>query len=349
MAWIKRNLFFVITVIVALGLAGYCGYLLLATLSDNAKASADCAAAMASLKELREKKPFPDAAAIKSAQDDAARVQSFLVDFRKPFASFPPPPKMDDRQFKEYLLKTVTQFGLDATNAGVQLYPGYEFGFGQIMSKLNFPPDCIEPWTQEMEEMRSILNILYAAKINFLEQLRRPQVSPDDNGESFTRFSPITNQNGVVTPYTVEFRAFSTEIANVLAGVAASSNCFIVKTLYVSKSTVALPQVTPEQPTQPTPMPQYIPRPAMREPSQDPFAPQGIGRGDREFRSMRRAVPNPQAPTAPTPVGPAPPETILTEVPLFVTLYIDVIKLKPLEVPKAAPQPNQPRSRGAAR
>ena len=85
MAWIKRNLFFVITVVVGLGLTGYCGYLLFAALSDNSKASDDLAAAQSSLKDLQNKKPFPDAANIKAAEDDAVRVQKFLDEISEAF------------------------------------------------------------------------------------------------------------------------------------------------------------------------------------------------------------------------------------------------------------------------
>src|ERR1700733_11783705 len=103
MPWIKRNLYFVITVVVGLGLAGYCGYLLFAVMSDNAKASDDYAAAQSSLKQLLDSKPFPDTGNIQAAEADAVRVQQFLDEFRKPFSGFPTPPKVDNRQFNSYL------------------------------------------------------------------------------------------------------------------------------------------------------------------------------------------------------------------------------------------------------
>ncbi len=108
MAWIKRNLYFTITVIVALGVTGYCGYLLYAALSANAAASEQYAQAKSGLDELQKKSPYPSPENIKAAGEDAARVRTFLAEFQKPFSPFPTPPKI------------VFSSGLDVDNARTQ-------------------------------------------------------------------------------------------------------------------------------------------------------------------------------------------------------------------------------------
>jgi hypothetical protein len=339
MAWIKRNLYFVITVAVALGVTGYCGYLLYSALNENVEASEKYASAKSSLDELLKKSPYPSPENIQAAEADAGRVKTFLTEFRKPFAPFPTPPKVDVREFNSYLQKTIAQFGAQATNAGVGMDPPYAFSFSQQINKLNHPVDAIGPWMQELEEIRAILHILYTAKINYLERIKRVSVCIDDAGsDDYIQFNNTTNQWGVVSPYMINFRAFSAEIANVLAGVAASSNCFIVKAIYVSPSKVPLPQVNQAQPA-PPPM-REIYRPP---PTTDQFMQPGRRGRPGDYPEYRAPRPYLQPQQVAAPAVPTGPETILMETPLFVTLYIDVVKLKPppAEQPAAEARPRR--------
>jgi hypothetical protein len=338
MAWIKRNLFFVISIVAGLGVAGYCGYLLFAAVSANVAAKAAFLEATNTLYGLQNAKPFPSPANIQAAREDAARALVLKEEFRKAFAGFPTPPKVDNRQFNECLKSNIFRFGADATNAGVSLNPNYTFGFSQQMDNLEYPSECIAPWMQELEEMKAVLDILYKAKINFLEHIKRPLVSPNDASDDYIQLITKTNANGVTTPYRVEFRAFSTEIANVLSAIASSSNCFIVEAPFVVKSTVPLPELPQAQPP-PQSAPQFYRPPPPREFQNplEPFGGENRGRDRRDYYRPR-PYPPPQNPALTAPAAPAAPETILTEKPLFVTLYIDVVKLKALET-NATPTP----------
>jgi hypothetical protein len=348
MAWIKRNLYFVICVVVGLGCTGYCAFLLLGAASANSAARDSYNADTNSLYQLQSKKPYPSKENITAAQADAERVRAFKAEFLKLFAGFPTPPTVDNHEFNDHLKKTIARFGLEATNAGVGLNPDYTYGFSQQMGKLDYPAECLAPWMQELEEMDAILHILYTAKINFLEHIRRPLVSPNDGSDDNTQLNSITNQLGVSTPYTVEFRAFSAELADVLAGFARSSNCFIVKAPFVLKSTVPLPDVTQFQaPSPPPPTVYYRPPPRPINPLESTSP-----RSGRDMSDRRALRPRPQ-PTQEIPVvtpGPvqARPVTILSEQPLFVTIYIDVVKLKALETNAPAHTP-APKSRARER
>jgi hypothetical protein len=343
MAWIKRNLIFVIIVAVGLGATGFCGYLLYSALEQNKADSDKYLSDKSSLETLQKKRPFPDQQNIKAAELDAERVRAFLTDFHKPFAAFPTPPKLDDRRFKEYLQNSVMHFGLEASNAGVGLPPGYAFAFSQQMNVLNYSSDCIAPWMQQLTEINAILHILYNAKINYLEKIKRPTVPGEDvMGDDYLQIGMVTNTTGVVTPYMVNFRAFSAEIANVLAGVAASSNCLIIKTIYVTPSREPLPSVAELQAPTPPPMlvPQYRRYQPPPEAPLNPFMQQDNSAS--RYRERRPMGPIPQMQYAPAyqePPAPTGPVTILTETPLFVTIYIDVVKLKALETPAVAAKP----------
>jgi hypothetical protein len=339
MAWIKRNLYFVISAVVGLGLTGFCGYLFYSSMSENAAAKEAYESARSGLDTLQKKAPFPSKENIEAAEADKVRVQAFLNEFRKPFSGYPTPPKLDDRQFKDYLQKIVYQFGTDATNAGVGLSPGYAFTFSQQIDKLNFPSESIGPWLQDLEEIKALLRIFYKAKINYLESLKRPTGGGDDLGPDVSNILPTTNSFGIVSPYVITFRAFSAEIADVLTGLAASSNCYIVQALFVEPSHVALPPpsdllVVPQ--TQPQTQ-QVFPSPYTRRRPENPsMDPSDRSDSTREPYGRRRFGPLQPVPVEPTPVLPSAPVIVLTERPLFVTMYVNVVKLKVPEPPAPA-------------
>jgi hypothetical protein len=357
MPWIKRNLYFVITVVVGLGVTGFCAYLLLSALDQNKAASEKYSQDKNNLETLEKKVPYPDRENIDAAQKDAVRVQTFLSEFAKPFAGFPPPPTLNDQQFKDYLLKCIQQFGADATNAGVGLPPPnpnpYAFSFSQQVSVFNYPGEAITPWLQELTEIRAILRILYDAKINYLQTIHRPPAPGEEAAsDDYMQVGTVTNTAGTVvtTPYMINFRGFSAEIANVLAGIAASSNCLIVRAIHVQPSRDPLPQLSellapapPEQPRQFfQPQPQPMPMP------DNPFMQQNGNPRSGPRRPFMQPQFQPQPVNQPPP-GPTGPVAVLSETPLFVTIYIDVVKLKALEAqppPSAEGTPAGPRRRG---
>jgi hypothetical protein len=339
MAWVKRNLIFVITVVLGLIATGYCGYLLYTALGANAAASSDYNSTVDQLKTLINAKPPITKENIELAKQDQARVKVFLGDFKKAFAPFPTPPTVDDREFVEYLNKTLRAFGAEATNDGVKLPPDYGFAFSQQKDKVSFTPECIAPWMQELEEMKVILHIVFETKINYLEQIERPPACTDDNyGNDVLPSASVSNTWGVVTPYKLTFRCFSQEIASVLAAFASSSNCFIVKYVNVTQSKEPLPNIvdmTPAPAAQPVFRQQYNPG---YMPGANPFGNRPGMRGGYFPRPVPQEVPVAVAGPAP----PTPPQTILQEIPLYVTIVVDAVKLKPPEqpAPAAAARPN---------
>lgn len=323
MAWIKRNLIFVIAAAVGVILTGVCAFLLYSAMQKDTTISDDYTQTVNSLNELRQKRPFPDDATIKVAKEDAQRVQVFLNDFRQAFAAFPPAAHEDARGFKDYLQRTIYQLGLDATNAGVLLPPDYAFSWTQQREMLNYPPDCIAPWMGQLEEEKSILRILFGAHINYLEYIKRVPTSCDSEGGSdYIGAASTTNTWGVVTPYSIAFRGFSGDLAAVLSGFATSSNCFIVKDVDVTPSRAALPQVIA------APTPGGAPPPTMYA------APQMMSR--RQYGRFGGGPAYPQyappqvvqQPGTTVPAAQAAPVTILAENPLYITMAVEVVKLK---------------------
>jgi hypothetical protein len=292
---------------------------LYAVLGANTAVSGDYSSALQQLQTAQQATPPASKENLEAAKADQERVQKFLTDFRKSFAPFPIAPKVDDREFVEHLQLILRQFAAEVTNAGVQVPPDYSFSFSQQKQMVSFSPECIGPWMQELEEIKLILNILCAAKINYLEKIQRvPACADDTSGDDCIYTSSVSNQWGMVTPYEVTFRGFSTEVASVLAGFADSSNCFLVKYLDVKPSRTPLPQVfAPQQQQQ---QQRYMPAPEF-----NPYMPE---EGDRPTRGFRRPMQRQPAPLLMAgPAPPTPPETILQETPLYITLVVNAVKL----------------------
>jgi hypothetical protein len=334
MTWIKRNLFFVISVIAGLALTGYCAWLLFDSLNSNAAVSEDYKNTSDSLKAMQQKSPYPSTENIKAAKADQERLRLFLVDFRKSFSSFPVPPGKDEQGFQTYLGETLIRFRNGATNAGVELPPDYSFGFSGLIGKLTYPGANIRPWMEELEEIDAILDILYRAKINYLSAFQRVPVSSDESGTGdLLPATSVTNQWGVVTPYRITFRGFSAEIAAVMEGFARSSNCFIIEALAIGPDTSVQTQIY-QAPLQAAPV---LVRPLYPSPAQNPAGQYGRNRGGGNQGApawMRQRAPVAAPPVAMAPgVGATTPSvvTILSENPLTVIMSIDVVKLKASE------------------
>jgi hypothetical protein len=326
MVWIKRNLLFVISIALGLLLTGYCAYLLHSCLNANAGVKEEYNSTLSNLQMIQQKSPFPSVENIQAAKADQDHVRLFLASFRKKFKSFPVPPVEDERGFNTYLKDSLVRFRAEATNAGVLLPEDCSFAFSGLKEKLTYPPGNIAPWMQQLEEISAILDVLYGAKINYLDDLQRVPVSSDDTGAGLQAAS-VTNQLGVVTPYKIIFRGFSTEIAAVMEGFARSSNCFIIKAIDVAPDK-SVPS-TVVQPFAQQPAVTYI------RPRQNPYSlAQNHLRPGMGMPGMRPApAPVAAAPVASISVAAAssPPVTILSEHPLLVTVSIDVVKLKASE------------------
>lgn len=325
MLWIKRNLFFVISAVVGLLLTGYCAYLLFGAMHDNASAAADYDQAKNQLIALQQRNPVPSVDNIDAVKSDETLASNFLADFKKRFVPFPPPPPEDAKGFGSYLDNTLVRFRMGASNAGVQLpAPDYAFAFSSLIGQLTPHTADIAPWMQQLEEIGAILDILYAAKINSLESLSRAPVSADDGGPDLLVNVPAPGPWWTVTPYKISFRGFSEELAGVLEGFARSSNCFIIKTIDVMEDRSAN-QSSSSAPTQPTIMDQ---RGGMTLRPQ--FTPPAFYNNPRGGRGIVSPPATTATAATASSVAVGPPQTILSESPLVVTLTVDVVKLKSL-------------------
>jgi hypothetical protein len=203
----------------------------------------------------------------------------------------------------------------DATNSGVALPPEYEFSFLAQSKNLSLQSNYLRPLAIQLGEVKAISDVLFQAKINALEALRRERIAPEDTAGSATDYigeKSTTNELAVLSPYELTFRCFSPELASVLSNFASSEHGFVVKTINVEAEGASSGATTDGNPISPN---MQFPEGVPPGPGRGPYIP---GR----FPPTTATTPAPAAASRGLPI-------VLDEKKLRVTISLVVVKVLP--------------------
>jgi hypothetical protein len=249
MSWIKRNLYFVVGAGVALLLMGFASFYLFTKWKLNNEAMARLNADYATLQRLNSENPHPGSGTVDNISEARAQQRQlleFIGKLRKsyqpiqPIPYDPENPKVSDRDFSAALSRTIHQLQRAAERTSVNLPPAYSFGFEAQRPRVTFAPGSPAVLATQLGDIKAICDILIETKVNSIDGIRRERVSRDDftgPQTDYTERKSVTNDLAVITPYDVTFRCFSSELASVLSGFAASPHAIIVKSLNVESGT----------------------------------------------------------------------------------------------------------------
>ena len=277
MGWIKRNLFFFIGSVVAFLLMLGAGWYLYSKWDQNNTLSNQLNDTVEKLKRLASQNPHPGNPKIdniKAAKDQQQVLRDYIQKTRayfKRITPIPDEPKLTDMAFATALSRTLNLLQRDATNSSVSLPGDYGFSFDAQKRAISFAPGSLQPLSVQLGEIKTICDVLFEAKINSLERIRRERVSADDANGSQSDYlieKSTTNDLAVLTTYELTFNCFSTELAAVLAGFASSPYGLIVKNFNVepAPAPAAGDATMMTQVPQPTAvMPVAAPRPSAAE------------------------------------------------------------------------------------
>ena len=344
MAWIKRNLYFLIGTVVALLLLGGAGWYLYSKIQLNDELLGKLNEQYAELDRLNKENPHPGSGAVdnrKKAQEQTQQVRDLQKKARQYFVRAPAIPeetKVSGQDFAAALRLLIDQLQHAATNASISVPPDYSFSFEAERHLVRFT-GSLDPLAAQLGEVKAICEILFQAKINALDSLRRERISPDDAtgpASDYVNGRSTTNELAISSPYEIKFRCFASELASVLSGLASSPNAIIVKSL----SVVAAPMVVTETPVTMTPQMVQPPPPAYTPPAESAAAREaafmsryGLGPGGKNRMAQPPPVMQPVVPPPVTPgVAPAPRTglaTVLDERQLEVTMQLSLVKLLP--------------------
>src|SRR5438876_6418511 len=244
MSWIKRNLYFLVGSVVALALMGLDGWYLFSNYQLNNEKLDKLNGQYSILDTLSKQIPHPGNPPktdnITLAKEQQVQLREFIQKTRKFFQripALPDSPKVSGQEFAAALHHTIDRLQRDATNASVGLSPGpqgYGFSFEAERNKVIFTPGSLEPLSVQLGEVRAICDILFQARINSIDNVRRERVSADDDSGPQSDYlveKSVTNDLAVLTPYELTFRCFTPELAAVLSGFASSPYALLVKTI----------------------------------------------------------------------------------------------------------------------
>jgi hypothetical protein len=328
MGWIKRNLFFVVGGVLALGLLGGAGFFIWQGWSLNSDASVKLNEIYGKLQELAQSPLQPGNNKVNNTEEAKAQEKQVLDwiasagKYFQPIPAVPPGATVPSAAYAEALRQTIDLLQHEAESASVTLPPKYDFSFSAQRSLVRFAPGSLEPLAAQLGEVKAISEILFAARVNDLDSIQRVRVSDDDTAglqSDYIDQRPITNDLAIITPYVVTFRCFTPELARVVSGFATSPNPFIVKSVTVQPASATTnPEGTGEAAPNPYPAgmdPRYADPRYM-----DPRYRRG---------PMPGMVPNPDQPQAGQPAAKGGLQTVLKEQLLHITLEVEIVKLLP--------------------
>ena len=314
MAWIKRNLFFAIGGMVALGLLGWAGYYNYQGWSHNESAFTRLNEIYSTLRDLTKQdvahhKFLPGNEKvdnIKAAKEQETALQEWIQQATGNFKSISPIPNtgtnaITSEAFAGALRRTVDQLQREADAASVSLPPKYTFSFAVETTTLRLDEPSLPLLAEQLGEVKAIAEVFFAVRVNSLDGIQRVRVSSEDIGGSqadYIEDHSLTNNLAVLTPYQISFRSFSPEVADVLARLATSPNGFVVKSISVQPAGA--------------------------------YSPTAAGTPGFGGEGAPPPPPPPVAVTTPLPLpGRGGLQTILNEQLLRVTLVVDIVKLLP--------------------
>ncbi len=350
MSWIKRNLYFLIGGVVALALLGLSGWFLYSKWQLNNEILGKLDQDYAALDELNKQVPHPGAGkvdndkAANEQRNDLLTLNKKLRSYFQKIAPIPDMPKVTDEAFTSALSRTIADLQQAATNSSVILRDKYAFSFTAQNLRVMFAAGSLGPLSQQLGEVKAICDIVFAAKVNALDYIRRERVSTDDqNGsqEDYLGLHSTTNELAIITPYEIQFRCFSAELGSVLAGFSTSSNSFIVKDIDVEAAPAIATEAQPmmmqaapaamAQPAQPQPSSRLDYRAAQASAAAAFARRYGIAPGGNRPTQRPMAPPPPPVASAPTaqPTVAKSNQPVLDERLLRVTLLLNIVKLLP--------------------
>ena len=334
MGWIKRNLFFVVSGVVALALLGGTGFYIYEGWSKNSQLAGQLNDIYSKLSELAQTQPQPGNDKINNtekAKEQEQQIRDWMGQAAGRFQPIPAIPQGDvtSKTFANALNMTTYQLRDEAKESSVSLPHDYFFSFQVQSSKLTISSG-LAPLAQQLGEVKAIAEVLFDARVNSLDNIQRVRVSDDDltGGlqSDYTEKVPVTNELAIITPYEVTFQSFTPELAKVISGMAASTNPFVVKSVSV----------------QPASAPAGMPGAYASSPDYNSgrfSVPQGM-EGRFSAPGSRGGYPPPAYPGYPQPIQPQQPAptgltsrrgglpTVLKEQLLRITLEVDVVKLQ---------------------
>jgi len=245
MSWAKRNLYFLISAIVAVALLGAAGWYCYTSWQTNNANWEQLNGAYSNLETIAQKNPGAGNKTvnnIETARAETKEVQDRIASARKFFRPVPGIPNtnhFDDRMMAFAVRETVARLRSAAGQHNVVLPLDFAFSFSLQQQKVVYDPKSWDQLSKQMGEVKTICDVLYNARVASLDSIQRERTADDISmtqggaQPDYVDTVSVTNGNIVMTPYQVTFRCFTPELGAALSGFANYSHTIVVKAVTI--------------------------------------------------------------------------------------------------------------------
>jgi hypothetical protein len=343
MIWLKKNLFWVVGGVAALGLLGGAFFYLYTNMQSEKEIDEQLRQKLAKGQDLINAGSAGNEG-IQTVKQDQQRVETLLNDVRKFFSPISYPPVKDSHEFRLLLDRTIEQLERDAKETAVSLPPKYAFSFKPQSEAVQFDSANLRPLAMQLAEISTICQIVFKAKVHSIENIRRVPIAREDTGQNdYIDKKAVTNALEIHMPYEFTFRSFSAEFGAVVEGLARSSHCFLIKSLNAETTTPVSSTETPAVPTMLPGAPYFNPYNRYGVPGQGSSGDSGMSRMMSRYGpryAPQPETPPPQLAAPPIKTGPV---ILLEEKPLRVTMTIEAVRLRDTEPKQPGAKPEKPK------
>lgn len=239
MPWIKKNLMLVLGGLIGFILLGGSGFFLFSEASREGGVNAQLEEKRGEWERLNNLNPYPDDKNIKFVKEEATRVGKLATSLRDSIRPVEATSVTDTFSLKLLIETTISNLRKEADEAGVALPDRYAFTFQKLREMPQFDSNGIPKLAEQVSEVAILCRVLFDAKVHSLDTLRRAPVLREEGGApDYLTKRGATNQWVVRTPYDLSFKAFSSELAEVIRGFAALDSCISIKTINIEPTTL---------------------------------------------------------------------------------------------------------------
>ncbi len=234
MRWIKNNIGLIVTLVVLLALIGAAVVFLLSGIEADKDATKKFSDVKAKYQAAVGAAYYPNDGNISTATSDTEWLSGFVQEV-KPLLEHPVPPAVDAIVFKSQLETAIAELNQEASTLGIELPARYGFTFAAQRTMVQFPPGSIPVLSDQLEEIKALCRVLFDSRVHSIDSLQRvrayPQEATSGNDYLGNKIS-VTNAIGaVISPYSLSFRGFTSELNSVINGLQNSPTFFVVKAI----------------------------------------------------------------------------------------------------------------------
>jgi hypothetical protein len=251
MSWAKRNIYFLVSCIVAVVLLGAAGWYCYSEWQSN---NANWDQLKQDYDQLTQYATKPINAGneavnnITAAREQTAEVKTRVAEMEKlftPVHGIPYTNHLEDRALASAVRETIAQLRLSATQHNVTLPVEFNFSFSVQAGKTVYDPNSWDQLSKQLGEIKTICDTLYGCRVAALDAVQRERTADEANPNSasmtpeYVDSNSVTNGSTVITPYQVTFECFTPELGSVLSSFANQTHTIVVKTLDIQPADVA--------------------------------------------------------------------------------------------------------------